>query len=62
MPAAVYSGAGDMDVFFDANEVVPGSTLDLLLRELREAREARDTTNRCGYDSYNVRPSVVRHA
>jgi hypothetical protein len=61
MPAAVYGGAGDMDVFYDANEVVPGSTLDLLLRELREAREARDTTNRWGC-SFNSAGSIVRHA
>lgn len=44
----MYTAATADDVFYDANEVVPGSTLELLLRELREAREARDTTNRCG--------------
>jgi hypothetical protein len=43
-----YSAAAvaEHDVFFDASEVVPGSTLELLLRELREAKEARDQTNR----------------
>jgi hypothetical protein len=38
-----------VDVFYDADEVVPGSTLDLLMRELREAKEAREQTNRCGF-------------
>lgn len=42
-------GPQPVDVFYDADEVVPGSTLDLLMRELREAKEAREQTNRCEF-------------
>jgi hypothetical protein len=44
--AVAAAAAGELDMFYDANEAVPGSTLELLLRELREAREARATTHR----------------
>lgn len=46
-PVAYRAAAvAEPDVFYDANEVVPGSTLDLLMRELREAKEAQEQTHR----------------
>jgi hypothetical protein len=49
LPAgAVVPAAAELaDVFYDASEVLAGSGLDLLLRELREERAARLEANRC---------------